>query len=111
MSQDKDAEIIRAFGAHLEREQPNLSLIYDVQRLPFPKTQIQTALLRSIRVERDMKLIEAMKTSLVSLACYQFCVGKAPINALGVPIGGVPKTKEELLAEIEQMMAENNDPR
>jgi len=112
MSQDKDAEIVRAFGAHMERERHDLSLVYDVQRLPFPKVQIQSALLRSIRVESDIKLREHMKGGLVVLACYQVGVGKTPINVLGVPIGSVPKTKEELQwAEIEEMLAANNDPR
>ena len=46
------------------------------------------------------------------LVGYQVGVGKTPINVLGVPIGNVPKTKEELLwAEIEEMLAANNDSR
>ena len=59
-----DIQIVGAFGAVLEREPPDLTLIYDEKRLPFAKIEIQKALFRLLAGETDPKLRSTFQMAL-----------------------------------------------
>ena len=78
-----DIQIVGAFGAVLEREPPDLTLIYDEKRLPIAKIEIQKALFRLLAGETDPKLRSTFQMALLALPRYQSGVGEPPIDTLG----------------------------
>ena len=75
-----DIQIVGAFGAVLEREPPDLTLIYDEKRLPFAKIEIQKALFRLLAGETDPKLRSTFQMALLALPRYQSGVGEPPLD-------------------------------
>jgi len=105
-----DIQIVGAFGAVLEREPPNLTLIYDEKRLPFAKIEIQKALFRLLAGETDPKLRSTFQMALLALPRYQSGVGEPPIDTV-VFRGSLPTSKDELRATARKIVAAGDDPR
>src|SRR6516225_6081968 len=92
-----DIQIVGAFGAVLEREPPDPTLIYDEKRLPFAKIEIQKALFRLLAGETDPKLRSTFQMAL-------------PIDTV-VFRGALPMGKDELRATARKIVAAGDDPR
>ena len=105
-----DIQIVGAFGAVLEREPPDLTLIYDEKRLPFAKIEIQKALFRLLAGETDPKLRSTFQMALLALPRYQSGVGEPPIDT-AVFRGSLPTGKDELRATARKIVAAGDDPR
>jgi len=105
-----DIQIVGAFGAVLEREPPDLTLIYDEKRLPFAKIEIQKALFRLLAGETDPKLRSTFQMALLALPRYQSGVGEPPIDT-AVFRGALPMGKDELRATARKIVAAGDDPR
>jgi len=105
-----DIQIVGAFGAVLEREPPDLTLIYDEKRLPFAKIEIQKALFRLLAGETDPKLRSTFQMALLALPRYQSGVGEPPIDTV-VFRGSLPTSKDELRATARKIVAAGDDPR
>ena len=105
-----DIQIVGAFGAVLEREPPDLTLIYDEKRLPFAKIEIQKALFRLLAGETDPKLRSTFQMALLALPRYQSGVGEPPIDTV-VFRGSLPTSKDELSATARKIVAAGDDPR
>jgi len=94
----------------LEREPPDLTLIYDEKRLPFAKIEIQKALFRLLAGETDPKLRSTFQMALLALPRYQSGVGEPPIDTV-VFRGSLPTSKDELRATARKIVAAGDDPR
>ena len=105
-----DIQIVGAFGAVLEREPPDLTLIYDEKRLPFAKIEIQKALFRLLAGETDPKLRSTFQMALLALPRYQSGVGEPPIDT-AVFRGSLPTGKDELRGTARKIVAAGDDPR
>ena len=105
-----DIQIVGAFGAVLERDPPDPTLIYDAKRLPFAKIEIQKALLRLLAGETDPKLRSTFQMALLALPRYQSGVGEPPIDTV-VFRGSLPTDKDELTATAGKIVAAGDDPR
>jgi len=105
-----DIQIVGAFGAVLEREPADLTLIYDEKRLPFAKIEIQKALFRLLAGETDPKLRSTFQMALLALPRYQSGVGEPPIDTV-VFRGSLPTSKDELRATARKIVAAGDDPR
>jgi hypothetical protein len=120
-----DIQIVGAFGAVLEREPPDLTLIYDEKRLPFAKIEIQKALFRLLAGETDPKLRSTFQMALLALPRYQSGVGEPPIDTLGfrgllperikrlglTPEKLSPEDIAEVRAHARKVVAAGDDPR
>jgi hypothetical protein len=102
----KDMQIVEAFGAMLEREPPDPTLIYDVKRLPFGKNQIQNALLRLSETDTQSELRSHMQMAFLALAYYQPGVGEPPIDTIGFR-GSLPERIKRLVLAREKLSPED----
>ena len=101
-----DIQIVGAFGAVLEREPPDLTLIYDEKRLPFAKIEIQKALFRLLAGETDPKLRSTFQMALLALPRYQSGVGEPPIDTVGFR-GSLPERIKRLWRTPEKLSPED----
>ena len=101
-----DIQIVEAFGAMLEREPPDPTLIYDVKRLPFAKVEIQEALLRLSETETDGSYVSHMQMALLALARYQSGVGEPPLDTVGFR-GSLPERIKRLGLKPEKLSPED----
>lgn len=102
----KDFQVIEAFGAMLEREPPDPTLIYDAKRLPFAKIEIQKALLRLSNAETEPKLRSHLQMALMALVRYQVGVGEPPIDTIGFR-GSLPERIKRLGLTPEKLSSED----
>ena len=102
----KDFQIIERFGAMLEREAPDPTLIYDAKQLPFAKIEIQKALLQLSNAETEPKLRSHLQMALMALARYQVGVGEPPIDTVGFR-GSLPERIKRLGLTPEKLSPED----
>ena len=100
----KDIQIVGAFGAMLEREPPDPTLIYDVKRLPFGKNEIQNALLRLCEIETRPEVHSDLQMALMALARYKPGVGEPPIDTVGFR-GSLPERIKRLALNARKIVA------
>ncbi len=69
-------KIVQSYAAVLETSAPYPGTVADVNKLPFPKQEIKTALIGALYLTEDPKAREHLKVAYISLSDWQEGVGE-----------------------------------
>ena len=72
-----NTEIVQAYGKTLETNAPTPGTVADVNKLPYTKQQIKSAIIEALRSTDDSQMKEALKVGYIQLSDWQEGVGEA----------------------------------